>query len=105
MKKISIIAGIVLTIGTVGWGIGWGGAAMYSHFAKTSELEEVAAVQSIHIMSVQLSAIRRELWDLQKQFGPHCERAHPKIQERCRQLIQDEEHILRQLDERGQFRK
>jgi len=97
-------AAVILSILIGGSGLGWG---FHAYFAKQHDLEQVVGVQTIHILSIELSAIRRELWDLQRQFGPHCQRGNRRLQDRCILLIQQEENIIRRMDKmnRQQWKK
>jgi len=101
MTRTAAILGLLIAAGTVSFG----GAIVYGHFAKTTEVRKVSAIQTLHILSVELSSVRRELWDLQGRYGPRCKKADRKTQIRCQQLIEDEETILRQLDMRRQRTK
>ncbi len=92
VRNLAVILSIIIGAATLGYGF-------HSYFAKQSDLEQVVGVQTIHILSIELSAVRRELWDLTGRYGPHCQRASRQIQERCLWLVQQEENIMRRMDQ------
>jgi len=92
LRAAAVVLSVIIGGATIGFGF-------HGYFAKATELQEVSAIQTLHILSVKLHDVRTQLWDLQKQYGRRCEHAEPKTRAYCHTLIEQEEYLMRRLQQ------